>query len=235
MSESWLSHQNAEVGMKEVWYGPKVLIEGADAETFSEGEMVTFINWGNLIITKINKCVLVIPQLFQINVKTCLASGEHSYSFFLCLFRGTDGKVTSMEARLNLDNKDYKKTTKITWLAETDSSPLVPTICVTYQPLITKAVITKDDDFKEYINQNSKVLSAQSDVCFGFWRFRLIIVFFSHALSRRRRCSAIPVWKAWRKVMSSSCRGGASTSVTNHLSLSGESRTSKRPHLPRPA
>lgn len=47
--------QNAEVGMKEVWYGPKVLVEGADAETFTEGEMVTFINWGNLIITKINK------------------------------------------------------------------------------------------------------------------------------------------------------------------------------------
>lgn len=41
--------------MKEVWYGPRVLIEGADAETFTEGEMVTFINWGNLIITKINK------------------------------------------------------------------------------------------------------------------------------------------------------------------------------------
>ena len=49
--------QNTEVGMKEVWYGPRVLIEGADAETFSEGEMVTFINWGNLIITKINKYV----------------------------------------------------------------------------------------------------------------------------------------------------------------------------------
>lgn len=47
--------QNTEVGMKQVWYGPRVLVEGADAETFSEGEMVTFINWGNLIITKINK------------------------------------------------------------------------------------------------------------------------------------------------------------------------------------
>lgn len=41
--------------MKEVWYGPRVLIEGADAETFTEGETITFINWGNLIITKINK------------------------------------------------------------------------------------------------------------------------------------------------------------------------------------
>nr|XP_019935574.1 PREDICTED: bifunctional glutamate/proline--tRNA ligase isoform X2 [Paralichthys olivaceus] len=117
--------KNIEVGMKEVWYGPRVLVEGADAETFSEGEMVTFINWGNLIITKINKAA--------------------------------DGKVVSMEARLNLDNKDYKKTTKITWLAETNSAPLLQTICVNYQPLISKAVITKDDDFKEYINKNSKL------------------------------------------------------------------------------
>ncbi|MED6287234.1 Bifunctional glutamate/proline--tRNA ligase [Characodon lateralis] len=117
--------KNMEVGMKDVWYGPRVLVEGADAETFTEGETVTFINWGNLVITKINK--------------------------------GADGKVVSMEARLNLDNKDYKKTTKITWLAETNSAPLLPTICINYQPLITKAVITKDDDFKEYINKNSKL------------------------------------------------------------------------------
>nr|XP_046260310.1 bifunctional glutamate/proline--tRNA ligase isoform X1 [Scatophagus argus] len=116
--------KNADVGMKKVWYGPRVLVEGADAETFSEGEMVTFINWGNLIITKINK--------------------------------GADGKVVSMEARLNLDNKDYKKTTKITWLADTNSAPPLPTICINYQPLISKAVITKDDDFKDYINKNSK-------------------------------------------------------------------------------
>uniref|UniRef100_A0A8D3AHW1 Bifunctional glutamate/proline--tRNA ligase n=1 Tax=Scophthalmus maximus TaxID=52904 RepID=A0A8D3AHW1_SCOMX len=117
--------KNTEVGMKDVWYGPRVLIEGADAETFSEGEVVTFINWGNLIITKINKYA--------------------------------DGKVVSMEARLNLDNKDYKKTTKITWLAETNSAPLLQTICINYQPLISKAVLTKDDDFKEYINKNSKL------------------------------------------------------------------------------
>ncbi|XP_068175234.1 bifunctional glutamate/proline--tRNA ligase isoform X3 [Antennarius striatus] len=117
--------KNAEVGLKEVWYGPRVFIEGADAETFSEGEMVTFINWGNLIITKINK--------------------------------GADGKVVSMEARLNLENKDYKKTTKITWLADTNNAPLLPTICINYQPLITKAVITKDDNFKDYINKSSKL------------------------------------------------------------------------------
>ncbi|XP_033961262.1 bifunctional glutamate/proline--tRNA ligase isoform X1 [Pseudochaenichthys georgianus] len=124
MKEMAKHPKNAEVGMKEVWYGPRVLVEGADAETFSEGEMVTFINWGNLIITKINK--------------------------------GADGKVVSMDARLNLDNKDFKKTTKITWLAETNSAPLLPAICIYYQPLISKAVITKEDDFKDYINKNSK-------------------------------------------------------------------------------
>ncbi|XP_068586506.1 bifunctional glutamate/proline--tRNA ligase isoform X2 [Cebidichthys violaceus] len=117
--------KNAEVGMKEVWYGPRVLVEGADAETFSEGEMVTFINWGNLIITKISK--------------------------------GADAKVVSMEARLALENTDFKKTTKITWLADTNSAPLLPTVCINYLPLISKAVITKDDDFKEYINKNSKL------------------------------------------------------------------------------
>lgn len=117
--------KNAEVGMKDVWYGPRVLVEGADAETFSEGEVVTFINWGNLIITKINKAA--------------------------------DGKVLSMEARLNLENTDYKKTTKITWLAETNAAPLLPTVCVNYQPIITKAVLGKDDDFKDYINKNSKL------------------------------------------------------------------------------
>lgn len=43
------------MGSKEVWYGPKVFIEGEDAVTLSEGEMVTLMNWGNVKITKINK------------------------------------------------------------------------------------------------------------------------------------------------------------------------------------
>ena len=47
--------QNPSVGNKEVWYSPKVFIEGEDAVTLSEGEMVTLINWGNVKITKINK------------------------------------------------------------------------------------------------------------------------------------------------------------------------------------
>lgn len=52
---SFFTHQNPDVGLKPVWYSPRVFIEGADAETLSEGEMVTFINWGNISITKIHR------------------------------------------------------------------------------------------------------------------------------------------------------------------------------------
>ncbi|XP_068259281.1 bifunctional glutamate/proline--tRNA ligase isoform X3 [Nyctibius grandis] len=116
--------KNTDVGLKPVWYGSSVLIEGADAETLTEGEVVTFINWGNIIITKLN--------------------------------RNSSGKMVSINAKLNLENKDFKKTTKITWLAETPRAPLIPTVCVNYEHLITKPVLGKDEDFKQYINQNSK-------------------------------------------------------------------------------
>ncbi|KFZ49700.1 Bifunctional glutamate/proline--tRNA ligase, partial [Antrostomus carolinensis] len=116
--------KNADVGLKPVWYGSRVLIEGADAETLTEGEVVTFINWGNVIINKLN--------------------------------RNSSGKIVSIDAKLNLENKDFKKTTKITWLAETPRAPLVPAVCVNYEHLITKPVLSKDEDFKQYINRNSK-------------------------------------------------------------------------------
>ncbi|XP_009898375.2 bifunctional glutamate/proline--tRNA ligase [Dryobates pubescens] len=116
--------KNADVGLKPVWYGSRVLIDGADAETLTEGEVVTFINWGNIVITKLS--------------------------------RNASGKIVSIDAKLNLDNKDFKKTTKITWLAETPRAPLIPTVCVNYEHLITKPVLGKDEDFKQYINQNSK-------------------------------------------------------------------------------
>ena len=47
--------QNAEVGEKEVWYSSTLLMEGADAQTLSVGETVTLMNWGNVVITTIDK------------------------------------------------------------------------------------------------------------------------------------------------------------------------------------
>jgi hypothetical protein len=43
----------------------------------------------------------------------------------------------------------------------TDSAPLLPTITVYYDNIIAKAILTKNDDFKEHVNKNTKV----STVC----------------------------------------------------------------------
>lgn len=53
--------------------------------------------------------------------------------------------------------QDYKKTQKLTWLAEASAGPFTPTVCVHYDHIISKAIIGKDEDFKQYINANSKV------------------------------------------------------------------------------
>lgn len=49
--------KNADVGQKEVHYSSRVLIEGADAQTLHEGETVTLINWGNVVVTKLSRSV----------------------------------------------------------------------------------------------------------------------------------------------------------------------------------
>ena len=38
-----------------MWYSEKVLVEGADAETLNEGETVTLLNWGNILITTVTR------------------------------------------------------------------------------------------------------------------------------------------------------------------------------------
>ena len=99
-------------------------MEGEDANLMKEGDLVTFINWGNLRITKVNK---------------------------------TGDKTTSVEANLELENKDFKKTLKITWLAEHSIAPFIPTKCAFFENIISKADMTREDDFKEHINKDTKV------------------------------------------------------------------------------
>ncbi|KAJ6638073.1 Bifunctional glutamate/proline--tRNA ligase [Pseudolycoriella hygida] len=114
--------KNADVGTKTVWFGPRILIDYVDAETLKEGEMATFINWGNLLIDKINK---------------------------------KDGKIVSIDASLRLDNKDFKKTVKLTWLCETVEE-FTPTCCVYFEHIISKPVLGKDEDFKNYIGHQTR-------------------------------------------------------------------------------
>ncbi|XP_033626756.1 bifunctional glutamate/proline--tRNA ligase-like [Asterias rubens] len=116
--------KNESVGMKKVWYSSKVMIDQVDAAVLSDGEVVTFVNWGNIIVNKIHK--------------------------------DGSGKISSIDATLNLDNQDYKKTTKLTWLAETEKAPLIPAVMMHYDYLITKGILGKDENFKDFVNTNSK-------------------------------------------------------------------------------
>ncbi|XP_071491783.1 bifunctional glutamate/proline--tRNA ligase-like [Diadema antillarum] len=116
--------KNADVGMKKTWYSKKVFVDQEDAATFTEGQVVTFVNWGNLNIKKIVKA--------------------------------SDGKIQSVEAEYDPDNKNFKNTVKVTWLAETDKAPFVEAVMIHYDYLIKKGVLGKDDDFKDFINEKSR-------------------------------------------------------------------------------
>ncbi|CAH2002237.1 unnamed protein product [Acanthoscelides obtectus] len=111
--------KNAEVGNKEVWVGPKILIDRVDADCLKEAENATFINWGNLRIKQ-------------------------------------NGQITKVEAQPNLEDKDYKKTLKLTWLAETAKAEFTPTWCVYFDHLISKALLGKDEDFKQFVNHETR-------------------------------------------------------------------------------
>lgn len=68
-----------------------------------------------------------------------------------------NGQITSVEAEPNLENKDYKKTLKLTWLADTESAPFTPTWCVYFDHIISKPLLGKDEDFKQFVNRNTRV------------------------------------------------------------------------------
>jgi len=116
--------KNPDVGEKEVWTGPELIIDGADAEQLKEGENATFINWGNMMIKKVNK------------------SGS---------------KVESVDVEDNTSNKDFKKTLKLTWLCNNeDKSPKTPTVLIYYDHIISKPILDKDDEFKDFVGKDTR-------------------------------------------------------------------------------
>lgn len=74
------------------------------------------------------------------------------------IHRDNKKKITSVDASVNFDDKDYKKTLKLTWLYEGESSEdFPPTVCVYFEHIISKPVLTKDEDFKQYIGHETRV------------------------------------------------------------------------------
>lgn len=65
-----------------------------------------------------------------------------------------NGVVESIIASLDLENKDFKKTLKTTWL---NKDSVQQAKLIYYDHIITKSVLGKDEDFKDFVNKNSKV------------------------------------------------------------------------------
>ena len=65
-------------------------------------------------------------------------------------------KVISVDATPNLDNKDFKKTLKVTWLAKVEdeeTAGFTPTVCIFYDHIISKPVLEKTDEFQSFVNR----------------------------------------------------------------------------------
>nr|XP_026500384.1 bifunctional glutamate/proline--tRNA ligase [Vanessa tameamea] len=110
-----------------------------------------------------NKTVWVSKRLLidQVDAKT-LKEGENAtfinFGNIMIdkIHKAPDGTVTSIDATPNLENKDYKKTLKVTWLADTPQSNMVETYCVYFDHIISKPLLGKDEDFKQYIGHQTR-------------------------------------------------------------------------------
>ncbi|XP_053212138.1 bifunctional glutamate/proline--tRNA ligase-like [Panonychus citri] len=100
--------------------GPKILIEQIDGQQMKEGDKVTLMGWGNVIVSKITK--------------------------------DATGKVISIDGKLVLGDKDFKKTLKIAWLK---GESHVRAKFIYYEHLLIKSCLGKDDDFKDFINKDN--------------------------------------------------------------------------------
>ena len=72
-------------------------------------------------------------------------------------FRKDSGEIELIEGETQLDNKDFKTTLKLTWLAETSLAPLTPVTCVHYDNIMTKPKLDEGDTFENFVNYASKV------------------------------------------------------------------------------
>ncbi|KAK2575430.1 hypothetical protein KPH14_008339 [Odynerus spinipes] len=70
-----------------------------------------------------------------------------------------NGAIESIDARLNLEDKNYKNTLKITWLPapRNTEKDIIPCYAVYFDHIISKPVLGKDDDFKDFVAKNTRV------------------------------------------------------------------------------
>lgn len=86
------------------------------------------------------------------------------FNIHIYIHRNNENIIEKVYATTNLKNTDFKSTLKITWLPYTNCTGsdqkslamLVPVICVYFDNLISKPVLAKDEDFKQYLTENNR-------------------------------------------------------------------------------
>ncbi|XP_064460810.1 bifunctional glutamate/proline--tRNA ligase-like [Ornithodoros turicata] len=69
--------------------------------------------------------------------------------------RDAQGAPVAVLAETNLEDRNYKNTLKVTWLCS--SAELVPCTCIFFDHIISKAVLSRDDDFKQFVSKDTRL------------------------------------------------------------------------------
>ena len=124
--EKPLHIKNSGLGTKKVVYSSNILIDQKDAKTFKQGEEITLMNWGNVIVRKIS----------------------HSLN-------PLNDNITGLTLDLHLEG-DFKTTEKkVTWLS-TDGPELVKVEAVDFDFLITKDKFEEDDKLEDFLTEQTE-------------------------------------------------------------------------------
>eukprot|EP00600_Ochromonadales_sp_CCMP1393_P001035 CAMPEP_0174984316 /NCGR_PEP_ID=MMETSP0004_2-20121128/17655_1 /TAXON_ID=420556 /ORGANISM="Ochromonas sp., Strain CCMP1393" /LENGTH=790 /DNA_ID=CAMNT_0016236713 /DNA_START=56 /DNA_END=2428 /DNA_ORIENTATION=- len=124
-----LHPQKPEMGTRVMRRSNVVYLDQLDAATYKEGEEITLLRWGNVRITAIEYA----------------GSGANSE------------KIVRLRGTYDATATNFSKTKKATWIAAVPD--LVPCQVFEFDHLITKAKLTDDDKFQDFVNPVTKVES----------------------------------------------------------------------------
>jgi glutamyl-tRNA synthetase len=133
-----LHAKNPAVGQKKVVFSKNILLDQVDAASFTDGEEITLMNWGNAIVK--SKSTTVVDAL-----KSPLAT------------LSGNAPISSMELELHLQGDVKKTSKKVTWLSA--DQELIPVKLYEFDYLLTKDKLEEEDDFESFLNPNTSVLT----------------------------------------------------------------------------
>lgn len=120
--------------------------------------------------TKGTKQVLVGPKLLiEREDAKCLVVNQNATfinlgNLMILKINRDHDTITSVDAQLNLEDKNYKDTLKITWLAESEDEKTNPISCyaVYFDNLLSVPILPRDADFKLFVYNTTRVIYTSS-------------------------------------------------------------------------